>query len=126
MGDWEDSGGSGEDWNCDGIVQGGEGSGAWEKQEVGVDSLADGQEGLEVGMVEERVKSGRGNRDGWDVDRGRGKRKLGTVGRFGEVGQGKLTGKEGEGLARKELGVDGEEELKSVERSSGRGGPWRR
>ena len=36
-----------------------------------------------------------------------------------------MTGKEGEGQARVELGVDGEEELKPVERSSGRGGLWR-
>ena len=48
------------------------------------------------------------------------------MGSFGEVGRGKMTGKEGEGQAREELGVDGEEKLKPVERSSGRGGPWRR
>ena len=77
-------------------------------------------------MVEERVNSGRGNREGRDFEHGRGKGTLGTVGSFGEVGQGKMTGKEGEGQAREELGVDGEEELKPVERSSGRGDPWRR
>ena len=52
VGDWED-------WNCDGVVRGGDGSGALEKREVGVASLADGREGHEVGMVEERMNSGR-------------------------------------------------------------------
>ena len=55
----------------------------------------DGREGLEVGMVEERVKSRRRNQEGQDFNRGREKRKLGTVGSFGEVGRGKMTGIEG-------------------------------
>ena len=46
----------------------------------------DGREGVEVGMVDERVKSGRGNREGRDFDRGRGRRK-------NSPGRGKMEGK---------------------------------